>query len=236
LIGKYEHRTQRGLNLRFEYTFAKALTDAWQSSQTPGNQIADCRTCDKGPAGFDVRHRAVTSVVWEIPFGHGRRFGANISRPMDAISGGWTLTGIVTFASGQPLYLTAPNQTGDLLNTPLPNRTCDGRSDKLADNVRNNGFLWFDTACFPVPEVGYFGNSGRTVLNGPGINNWDLALQKSFPLWREKTRLQVRAEMFNAWNHTQWNGPDRSVADARFGQILSARAARINQLALKFLW
>ena len=62
LIGKYEHRMDSGLNLRFEYTFAKALTDAWQSSQTPGNQIASCRACDKGPATFDVRHRAVTSA------------------------------------------------------------------------------------------------------------------------------------------------------------------------------
>ena len=86
---------------------------------------------------------------------------------MDVVAGGWTLTGIVTFVTGQPIYLTAPNKTGGLLNTPLPNRTCDGRSESLADNIRSNGFLWFDTTCVPVPDVGYFGDSGRTVLNAP---------------------------------------------------------------------
>ena len=54
------------------------------------------------------------------------------------------------------------------IHHPLPNRVCDGRSDQLSGNVRNNGFLWFDTTCFPSPRVRYFGNSGPTVLNGPG--------------------------------------------------------------------
>ena len=237
LIAKYEHRIESGLNVRFEYTLAKALTDAWESSQTPGNQIADCRACDKGPATFDVRHRAVTSAVWEIPFGRGRRFGGTIPRLMDVAAGGWTLTGIITFATGQPIYLTAPNQTGGLLDTPLPNRVCDGRSDELADNIRNNGFLWFDSACFTTPGVGYFGDSGRTVLNGPGVENWDIGLAKSFPLWRETNRLQFRAEMFNAWNHAQFQPPEGNAgAGANFGRISASRAPRLIQLAMKLYW
>jgi hypothetical protein len=61
---------------------------------------------------------------------------------------------------------------------------------------------WFETACFPAPVAGYFGNSGATVLNGPGINNWDLGLQKTFAMAAEFAKLNLRAEMFNAWNHT----------------------------------
>jgi hypothetical protein len=128
-----------------------------------------CRRCDKGPATFDVRQRAVASAVWEVPFGNGRRFGGKVPRVANLAAGGWNLTGIVTFATGQPLYLTAPNRTGGLILDQLPNRVCDGRSGSLSDNTRRNGFLWFDTSCFPLAPVGYFCNSGRTVINGPGL-------------------------------------------------------------------
>jgi len=237
LIAKYDHRMAGGLNLRFEYALAKALTDAWQSSQTSSNQISDCRSCDKGPATFDVRHRAVASAVWEVPFGRGRRLGSSISRVVDLVAGAWNLTGIAAFATGQPVYLTAPNQTDGLFDTPLPNRVCDGRDSRLSGNIRNNGFLWFDTACFPVPPAGYFGNSGRTVLNGPGLNNWDVGLEKNFSLAGETTRLQLRAETFNTWNHAQFEQPNGNAgAGANFGRISAARPPRLIQVAAKIYW
>ena len=105
----------------------------------------------------------MTSAVWQIPFG--RRDGWT-----KAALGGWTVTAITVFSTGQPVNLRGPNQTGSPFITPLPDRICDGRNDQLSGNIRNNGFLWFDTACFPSPRVGYFGNSGPTVLNGPGVN------------------------------------------------------------------
>jgi len=133
--------------------------------------------------------------------------------------------------------LTGPNQTGSTLINPLPNRVCDGRSNQLSSNIRNNGYLWFDTACFQVPPVGFFGNSGPTVLYGPGLNNWDLGVQKSFPLLRDTVRLQLRAEMFNAWNHAQFDQPNgNSGAGANFGRISATRAPRLIQLAVKLVW
>jgi hypothetical protein len=237
LIARYDHRLSHGVDLRFEYAFAKALTDAWQSSQTSSNQIASCRRCDYGPATFDVRQRAVASVVWEAPFGRGRRYGANWSRVLDGAAGGWTVTGIVTFATGQPVYLSAPNQTSAGLGTPLPNRVCDGRSGALSDNLRGNGFLWFDPSCFSVPAVGFFGNSGRTVLGGPGINNWDLGLEKTFLLPRDSARLTLRGEAFNAWNHAQFEQPNGNAgAPALFGRVSATRPPRLIQLALKLRW
>jgi hypothetical protein len=233
LIAKYEHRMNQGLNLRFEYTFAKALSDAWQSTNSSANQITICRECSKGPTNFDVRHRAVASAVWELPFGRGRPSGgwANIAMR------GWTVTAITVFSTGQPVSLTAPNQTGSPFINSLPNRVCDGRSDPLADHIRDNGFLWFDTACFIVPAVGYFGNSGSTVLSGPGIDNYDVGIEKSFTLHREATILQFRAEMFNAWNHAQFQQPNGNAgAGANFGRISASRPPRLIQLACKLLW
>jgi hypothetical protein len=237
LMAKYHHRLGGGVNLRFEYAFAKALTDAWQSSQASLNQIASCRRCDYGPATFDVRQRAVASIVWEPPFGRGKRYCAHLSRTIRWAADGWTLSGVVTFAAGQPVVLSAPNQTGAGLITPLPNRVCDGRSDALADNVRTNGFRWFDGGCFPVPAVGNFGNSGRTVLDGPGINNWDLGFEKRFSLARESTRLTMRAEAFNTWNHAQFEQPNGNAGSlAIFGRVSATRPPRLVQLALKIGW
>ena len=85
--------------------------------------------------------------------------------------------------------------------------------------------------------MGYFGNSGPTVLNGPGVDNWDMGVEKSFPLRDEATRLQIRAEMFNAWNHAQFLQPNGdSGAGTNFGRISSTRPPRLIQLALKVVW
>ena len=151
--------------------------------------------------------------------------------------GKWTITAITTFASGQPILLSGPNQTGSTLLNSLPNRVCDGRNSQLSANTRKNGFLWFDTECFPVPAVGFCGDSGPTVLNGPGLNNWDTGVQESFVVPRGPVRLQLRAEIFNAWNHTQFQPPNaNSGAGVNFGRISASRLPRLIQLALKFAW
>ena len=224
MIARYARRTNRGLNLRFEYTYGKTLSDAWESSLFTRAQIADCRACDKGPATFDVRSRAVGSLVWEIPYGSG------------PVTGHWSVSVITTFATGQPVLLTGPNQTNTLYLNHLPNRVCDGRDSRLSGNIRSSAFLWFDTACFPVPPTGYFGNSGATVLYAPGLNNWDLAAVKLMRL-TEFARLQFRAELFNAWNHAQFRQPDGNAGDgANFGRISAARPPRLIQFAAKLIW
>jgi hypothetical protein len=85
--------------------------------------------------------------------------------------------------------------------------------------------------------VGYFGNSGPTVINGPGINNWDVAVLKTFPLKGESVKLQFRGEMFNAWNHAQFAQPNGNAgAGAIFGRISATGPPRLVQIAIKLIW
>src|SRR5581483_6040928 len=163
MIARYEHRAAAGLNLRVEYTLAKALTDSWESGGSTQSQIATCRACDKGAASFDARHRVVLSTIYDLPFGRGRSFGKNMAAPLNMIAGGWTVTGITTFASGTPLFLSAPATTASLNITHRPNRLCDGNDSSLLGNLRNDGLVAFNASCFAVPATGFFGNAGRDV-------------------------------------------------------------------------
>jgi len=238
LVLKFRRRAARGLNFNAEYTFGKALTDGSESAGNLTGQIATCRRCDKGPTTFDQRHRMVLSTVYELPVGRGKSFGGNMPRGADLAAGGWILTGIMTFATGVPIFISSPNTTGVANTTIRSNRLCNGADSKLSGNLRNDGFLDFDTSCFASPAVGYFGNSGRDPINGPGVNNWDLGLQKTFPLpVKEQTRLEFRGEFFNAFNHAQFNLPDSNTGDgANFGRISSARTPRLIQLGLKLIF
>jgi hypothetical protein len=232
VIAKYEHRIDHSLNLHVEYAFAKSLSDAWQALNGSSNQITTCRACSKGPNTFDVRSRLIASGVWQLPFDHWAPNGW-----INQAVGGWNLMAITTFSTGEPISMKAPNQTGSPFITPLPNRVCNGQSDALSGNIKDNGFLWFDTSCFTIPAVGYFGNSAATVLYGPGIENIDLAIQKSLMLPKEVGKLQFRADMFNAWNHEQFMAPSGDAgAGVNFGRISAARTPRLIQLALKVMW
>ena len=78
------------------------------------------------------------------------------------LAGGWTITGITTFSTGVPIFLTSPASTASIYVSHRPNRLCDGADDSLAGNLRNNGFVYFRTACFVPPPAGFFGNKGCT--------------------------------------------------------------------------
>ncbi len=79
------------------------------------------------------------------------------------------------------------------------------------------------------------GDSPRFPLHGPGLNNWDLALQRNFA-FRERVKLQFRGEFFNAWNHAQFNNPSGSVTSPSFGAISSSQAGRVTELVLRLFF
>jgi hypothetical protein len=236
---KLEHRSN---NVIFTtvYTWAKSI-DSKSAAAGIGNDVAGWQGFldnhnvrrDRGRSEFNVDHRLVGSFVYQIPVGRGMKFGSSMSAVADAFIGGWQVNGIATFQVGFPMTISA-NDAGGLNDTFGTNR-----ADIVGDiNAPINRSIaqWFNTAAFKQPGLGYLGNSGRSILNAPGINNWDTGLFKNFKI-KERANVQFRFESFNSWNHTQWGVPDRNIGDPiHFGQVRGARAARINQAGLKFVF
>jgi hypothetical protein len=101
-------------------------------------------------------------------------------------------------------------------------------------NPRQN-LQWFNTSGFTPETLGTIGNAPRRFFYGPGLNNWDLAVLKDTKITESKS-LQLRFEMFNAWNHTQFQGPSGNISSGTFGFITSANSARVLQVGAKILF
>lgn len=221
------------------YTWAKSI-DNKSAAAGIGNDVAgwqgflnnhDVRR-DRGRSEFNVDHRLVSSVVWELPFGRGRKYLSGASGVANHVVGGWQVNGIITFQRGFPMTITGADVGG--LNDTFGTNRADIVGDVNA-SITPTIEKWFNTQAFKQPAAGFLGNSGRGILNAPGINNWDTGIFKNFRI-SEQVNFQFRFESFNVWNHTQWGVPVRNVADSRFGRVLSTRDARINQIGLKLIW
>ena len=105
----------------------------------------------------------------------------------------------------------------------------DIAGDPNLPNGQRTFYRWFNTAAFAMPKKGTFGNAGVNVMRNPGINNWDLSITKKFPLHSEQRWLQFRTELFNAWNHTQWNAFANSPTfDPNTGKITNLSTLATN--------
>jgi hypothetical protein len=146
------------------------------------------------------------------------------------IIAGWEFSGITEFQVGQPLAITQPNNTHGFTEEQRPN--------VISSPVLSSGQTlqhWFNTAAFVEAPDFTLGDSPRFPLHGPGVENWDLALQRNF-LIRERLKLQFRGEFFNAWNHANFNNPNGSVTSPSFGAISSSQAGRVTELVLRMFF
>jgi Carboxypeptidase regulatory-like domain len=235
---KFERRTST-LAATVVYTWAKSIDTKSAAAGIGGQQFNGWQGFldnhnpkrDRGLSDFDVNHRLVASFVYDLPFGRGKKFGGSLNKAADLVVGGWQVNGIATFQKGFPISIQAVD-SGGILDTFGSNR-----ANIVGDINGGAGTVarWFNTAAFVQPAAGVSGNSGRNILRAPGLNNFDLSFFKNFAI-TERLRFQFRLESFNAFNHTQFGGPQVNVTSPQFGQITSTRAARINQLGAKFIW
>ncbi len=228
----------RGLLATLAYTWSKSTDSKSAAAGIGGSAFNGWQgflnnhdpARDHGLSDFDVDHRVVASFVWNLPFGKGEKVAGDATGLTQAIIGGWQLNGIYTWQRGFPITIQAVD-VGGVLDTFGTNRA------NIVGDIHSGGGTttqWFNTAAFAQPALGQFGDSGRNILRGPGINNLDLALFKNFSL--PKSTLQLRVEAFNAFNHPQWLGVSTNISAPTFGVVTSARDGRIVQLGAKFLW
>ena len=229
---RVEKRFSGGFQLLGVYTWSKAMGIFARDGLCCFTVMdGDNLRMNYGPAN-DYRHNSVISYVYDLPFGKGKKFLGDAGGVTDLVIGGWQVNGITTFRSGAALSLNSPvsNNRGNRASN-RPDRIADGNLPSGERTVER----WFDSTAFRDPLPGAYGNSGEGILRGPGLASWDLSIFKNFPI-KEAARLQFRWEMFNAFNHVNYQNPSVSTGDARFGKISSALPARQMQLALKFLF
>jgi Carboxypeptidase regulatory-like domain len=269
------HRYSKGIDFTVSYTYGSSMDDYSQdvgdnSQRNPapglaqfpsiinldgspasgfqgGTRIADRPArAEWGHSDFDVRHSLTISHVIELPVGHGRRFGFNWNRVLNAIFGGFSLSGIATIRSAVPVYLSSGIDYADVGITTSPRPALLKGS---IDDLYTHGGLGKTQFLRPKPEIDqYLGTPAnatdpyaatqRNILQGPPIQNYDVSLIKRITMQEQRT-LTFEANFFNVMNHAIMGPPIAVLSDSRFGRItntLPGYNPRQIQLAVKFVY
>lgn len=222
----YRHTSGR-LQMLVGYTYSKAMDD----SSGYGEQINPINNrLSRGLSAFDSTHNFVASYSYQLPFD-------KLGGPK-RLTTGWTVSGITRFATGLPVTMVETDDHS-LLGTsfggpiPLPVDTPNivGPLDITNPRTAPNN-QYFSTAAFASSAIGTEGDSPRRWFHGPGINDWDFAIQKNTFI-AEGINLEFRAELFNIFNHAQFLTPYGITSSGSFGDVTQAAPPRIGQLSLK---
>ncbi len=259
LIAQYRHDFSRGFQFMTNYTWGKTVSDypyvnsLGENGSTGGGYSGFIypNLNNRGESNQSHRQRFVYSGIWNPEYGANWKPWAKL--PLT----GWRLSGIGTMESGDALTVQnggpgTPCPASDagtgICPTGYGSSAQDGAGfDELNVSGNPNGighfkktpFVQFDTSKFSVPAMNVRGNSGLGTVRGPGQNNVDLSLAKTFPIY-ERFHMEFRADAFNAFNHSQWTGVNTTYPDGSsqfpFGMVNGAREARIGQVAAKLVF
>ena len=234
---KLEKRFSQGLSFLAAYTFSKNIDEQSSASLgfAGGGGFRDPRnpSAEKGLSDFNVAHRFVFSLSYDLPFGKGKMFADSASWLTDALIGGWELQTVTSFQTGTPRTVTA--------NIGVSNSDGEDRPDTVgnistvpANQGPNN---WINSLAFQTAIAGTYGNTGRNTITTSNVTSVDLSLFKDFAI-TERAKLQFRAEAFNLPNHPNFRSDslNTSWGSANFGQYSAARPSRQLQMALKLIF
>jgi outer membrane receptor protein involved in Fe transport len=208
---RLQKRMSYGLNFQLNYAWSKSLDtgtgnghgsgiDIYQSSYIPA--------ANYGLSDFNAANTLVGQVTYELPFGHGRRFGLN--GPLDQIVGGWRVSSLFQWHGGVPF---TPVIQGSVAGGIDPGLTAGTLFPDVVGDPKVSSPThaeWFNPAAFANPAYGTFGDAGRNNLIGPGFTNVNFSLAKEFAVF-ERVKLEVRADMFDVFNHINWANPDANL-------------------------
>jgi len=241
---KAETKTSKhGLYALIAYTYSHALDNGLSDGlgselSAPYFPLPNWQKLDWAPSQIDLRNSFIGSVIYDLPFGHGKQFGSDWNGVTDAILGGFQITVIERASSGFPVPLIDSfNQSGTSFqnggndnNWNRPNLVA-GCNPYIAPHKQ---LQWINASCFVAPPAGMLGNASRVPMTGPDFVNSDFSVIKQIALPREGMGLNFRAEFFNLFNHPQFGSPINDINASGFGAVNSTvNNPRLIQLALK---
>jgi hypothetical protein len=244
---KAEKRFAKGASILVAYTFSKLLSDTdpltgWLETGGQGSiQDANNLRLERSVTSFDAPQRLVVSYVLDVPVGNGRKYLTHLSGVGNLLIGNWGFQGITTLQRGFPLHFTtSQNLTNSFGGGSRPNvnlAACPS-GNGLSGSAEQRLNKWFNTSCFTQPAAFTFGDESRNdpVLRAEGETNFDLSLFKNFPFGPDgRLAIQFRAELFNLFNHPQFDLPGQTFGTAQFGVVSNqVNQPRLVQFAMRF--
>jgi hypothetical protein len=226
-------KMSRGLQADVHYTWSRTRDEATHSNG--GGAVMDNYDPrrDYGPANWDIPHRFVASYIYDLPF-----LKTSSNAILRNVVAGWQIAGVTIVQSGTPVNVTISTDRANIgisglqrpdLVGPVPSMNCD------TNPTTREPINCFDSTAFALPAQFTFGNATRNLLRGPKSVTTDLSLSKTVGLGGP-AKLQLRAEIFNAFNNVNFGNPNGVFGTANFGRITSAGAMRQIQLGAKLLF
>jgi hypothetical protein len=245
---RLEHHISKGLYVLNSFTWGKGMGDSEQALEyfagyyQANPQNIRNLAAEKGLSSFDVKLNNVTTVVYQLPFGKGRQFGANMNPIVDAFVGGWEINSINTAHTGQPLDVTygatganiVSSLSNDYRGQPFLRPNVTGSATSQSRSAMLNTYFAGYTFATP-PASAPYGNVGRNSFRAPNFDQWDFSADKNFRIL-EKAQLQFRSEFFNILNHTNFGIPNTQTTSAAFGTVRNTYPSRQIQFALKLIF
>ena len=240
VVRRYSH----GLSFQASYNWSKTFDTGGVGNGaafTDASAIQDVYNlkAERALSEQDVPNSFLLSGVYDLPYGHDRLFGAHVNGLVNAVAGGWQLTGLWIWQAGRPLTLTGTNNNAGFNNPRERPNTVPGvvpgyPLSQARSNVRNGG-RWFNTAAFSQPAPYTFGNTPRNIgsVRTDTYKDVDFSLHKYFDL-HERAKLELRAEAFNVLQQTVFSAPTTSLQSSTFGQVFgTANNPRVLQFAFR---
>lgn len=232
---KLEKKYSQGLTWLTSYTYSRCMDYAEQRPSSYGNsdfQNPWDRRPEYAPCAYDLTHVFVTSAIYDLPFGAGKRYLNQPGWVARKLISGWQTSGILTMNNGFPFTIYVPFDNANIGVT--------GQRPNLVGALLPSGFQqtpnhWFNTSALSVTPY-TFGDLGRNDIRQDGYHNFDFSLSKQTKV-TERLGIEFRGDFFNIFNHPNFAAPDSGFNHATFGQILAMNGSpRDIQFALKLIF
>jgi hypothetical protein len=230
----------------YSRTYDSGYTDGLSTPiGAPYFPLPDWRKLDWALSQINLNNSFTASVIYDLPFGRGKKYGSNWSNLTNALLGNWQVTVIQKITSGFPIFVqdSNPGSGASLIN--IGTAAAAGRTNEVANPFAPGGGAkcpsqlstanyYFNPCAFVAPPPGQLGTTSRAPLSGPDFVNTDFSIVKRFALPWENMGLDFRTEIFNLWNHAQFGLPSADINSSTFGLISSTvNNPRLIQFGLK---